>query len=260
MAASLPIISHDSAGASCALNAATTPFRGGRHHDGLRLRPRGHIPGDGLRCRAAPAVSTTTTMTRARPGNCSQGLGFPTDCATRRQLYPFAQNSQVGKPLRSRLVRRQQRPRRRSGRSLYRVPPGRPAARWSPKKSSPASNDMQIQLRRATSATTSPTPPHSSKQPPGRQSVPCSSRLPCKAPTPQRFDGQHRQPRPSRAHVHLSNHPEESRPMSRPSKTHRSRTRRRAARRGAGRGPDPARWLPRSSALPPAAARRCRSA
>lgn len=45
---------------------------------------------------AAAPTSTITITTGGTPGNCSTGLGFPTDCTTPVN-YPFPRNSWVGK-------------------------------------------------------------------------------------------------------------------------------------------------------------------
>jgi type IV pilus assembly protein PilW len=91
----LPVDTHNAATGVITINALTTPFQAGDimlvcdfdHSATFQVsaydagnRRVSHLPGVGS------------------PGNCSQGLGFPTDCSSSTgNVYTFPRNSQVGR-------------------------------------------------------------------------------------------------------------------------------------------------------------------
>jgi type IV pilus assembly protein PilW len=87
----LSVLSHDVPGAEFTINATSTDLVAG---DVLMVCDFDHASifrassYDATNVRVAYAVYSGT------PGNCSTGLGFPTDCAT-ANVYPFAKNSQI---------------------------------------------------------------------------------------------------------------------------------------------------------------------
>jgi type IV pilus assembly protein PilW len=91
----LPILSHNAVSGVLSINAASTPFAVG---DILLVCDFDHT----TTFRASAYDATNRTVTHAQfsgtPGNCSQGLGFPTDCGSATgNVHIFNQNSQIGR-------------------------------------------------------------------------------------------------------------------------------------------------------------------
>jgi type IV pilus assembly protein PilW len=93
----LPVELHDPASARIDINAATTPFQAG---DILLVCDFDHatIFQASSYNAGTPSVFHAEDVTTPGPGNCSQGLGIPTNCATTAgEVYVFQPNSMVGR-------------------------------------------------------------------------------------------------------------------------------------------------------------------
>jgi type IV pilus assembly protein PilW len=93
----LSISAHDAALRRLDINAATTDFVAGDimlvcDYDHVTLfQASASSPGPG-------SVSVSHNDAVGTPGNCSQGLGFPTSCATATgNVYSFPRNAQIGR-------------------------------------------------------------------------------------------------------------------------------------------------------------------
>jgi type IV pilus assembly protein PilW len=90
-----PILSHDAAGGSLRINAAATPFAAG---DIMLVCDFDHTTTFQASAYDTANIAVSHTSGGASPGNCSQGLGFPTNCASSTgNVYLFPQNSQIGR-------------------------------------------------------------------------------------------------------------------------------------------------------------------
>ena len=90
-----PILSHDAAGGVLRINSAATPFTVG---DIMLVCDFDHTTTFQATAYDATNVTVSHTSSGGPPGNCSQGLGFPTDCSSGTgNVYLFAQNSAVGR-------------------------------------------------------------------------------------------------------------------------------------------------------------------
>lgn len=93
----LPLEIHNAAGGRLEINAATTPFGAGDvmmvcdfDHAAI-FQASAYDPG-------TSSVFHAEGVLAPGPGNCSQGLGFPTDCGSvTGNVYTFARNSAVGR-------------------------------------------------------------------------------------------------------------------------------------------------------------------
>jgi type IV pilus assembly protein PilW len=91
----LPVLSHDAAGGSLRINAAATPFAVG---DIMLVCDFDHTTTFQATAYDATNVAISHTSSGGPPGNCSQGLGFPTDCSSGTgNVHLFPQNSQIGR-------------------------------------------------------------------------------------------------------------------------------------------------------------------
>lgn len=94
----VPVTSHDTVGATLRLNAASTPFETGDIMVVCDFDHSATFQATDYDDAAAPAIYLAHEAGGSAPGNCSQGLGYPTSCATTTGLsYAFEKNSQVGK-------------------------------------------------------------------------------------------------------------------------------------------------------------------
>jgi type IV pilus assembly protein PilW len=91
----LPILSHNAPGGVLTINAATTPFRVG---DVMLVCDFDHTTTFQATAYDPTNVTVSHTSGSGTPGNCSQGLGFPTDCGSATgNVHVFNQNSQIGR-------------------------------------------------------------------------------------------------------------------------------------------------------------------
>lgn len=91
----LPIDVHNAGTGRIQINAATTPFVVG---DIMIVCDFDHAAIFEVRSYDASTASVFHTAGGSSPGNCSQGLGFPTDCGSSTgNVYAFPRNSQIGR-------------------------------------------------------------------------------------------------------------------------------------------------------------------
>ncbi len=91
----LPIASHNAAGGILRINAASTGFVAG---DIMLVCDFDHTATFQVAAYDAANVAISHASGAGTPGNCSQGLGFPTDCSSATgNVYSFPQNSQIGR-------------------------------------------------------------------------------------------------------------------------------------------------------------------
>jgi len=87
----LSVESHDVPGAKFTINATSTDLVTG---DVLMVCDFDHASIFQASSYDATNVRVTYATSSGTPGNCSSGLGYPTDCST-ANIYPFAKNSQI---------------------------------------------------------------------------------------------------------------------------------------------------------------------
>jgi type IV pilus assembly protein PilW len=90
----LPILSHDAAGGVLRVNAATSSFAAG---DIMLVCDMDHTATFQASAYDPTNVTVSHTAGVGTPGNCLQGLGYPTDCAGVDNVHIFNQNSQIGR-------------------------------------------------------------------------------------------------------------------------------------------------------------------
>lgn len=89
----LPVASHNAAGAVIRINAASTSFAAG---DIMLVCDFDHSATFQATAYDATNVTVTHASGSGTPGNCTQDLSFPTNCASGTN-YTFPQNSQIGR-------------------------------------------------------------------------------------------------------------------------------------------------------------------